>query len=62
MPLEHVMSVGIIPETGVVKIETRDIDQFYRDLTAIVAARELEIGSLEAVDAGLEAVFEYLVD
>ena len=62
MPLEHVLSVGIIPETGVVKIETRDIDQFYRDLTAIVAAGELEIGSLEAVDAGLEAIFDYLVD
>ena len=62
MPLEHVLSVGIIPETGVIKVETRNIDQFYRDLTAIVAAGELEIGSLEAVDAGLEAVFDYLVD
>ncbi|MAV36801.1 MAG: hypothetical protein CMJ59_15240 [Planctomycetaceae bacterium] len=62
MPLEHVLSVGIVPETGLLKIETRDIDRFYRDLTAIVAAGELEIGSLEAVDAGLEAVFDYLVD
>ena len=62
MPLEHVLSVGIIPETGVIKVETRNIDQFNRDLTAIVAAGELEIGALEAVDAGLEAVFDYLVD
>ncbi|MEE3373487.1 MAG: ABC transporter ATP-binding protein [Planctomycetota bacterium] len=62
MPLEHVLSVRITPETGVLKIETCDIDQFYRDLTAIVAAGELEIGALEAVDAGLEAVFDYLVD
>ena len=29
MPLEHVLSVGIIPETGVIKVETRNICLLY---------------------------------
>ncbi len=42
-------------------LETYDIDRFFEELPRIAAAERAGIQRLETVDAGLEAVFDYLV-
>jgi hypothetical protein len=42
-------------------VETRDLEALYDRLPAIAAAERAGIESLESPDAGLEAVFDYLV-
>jgi ABC-2 type transport system ATP-binding protein len=47
---------------GDLSIETSDLEGFYSALPAIAVAERAGIQSLEATDAGLEAVFDYLVE
>ena len=43
-------------------VETSDVDRFFRELTPLAARTKPGIQELESVDAGLEAVFDYLVN
>jgi ABC-2 type transport system ATP-binding protein len=47
---------------GRLLLETTDLERFYDALPAIAAAERAGIESLETPDAGLEAVFDYLVE
>jgi len=62
--LDNVRSVqvrGDEPAGGTVVVETHDIDRFQREMTRLAAATPFGIRRMESVDAGLEAVFDYLV-
>ena len=43
-------------------VETSDLGGFQRRLTSLAATGGFGLRSLESVDAGLEAVFDYLVE
>jgi ABC-2 type transport system ATP-binding protein len=55
-------AVRVDDEEGRVTIETRDAAELYRRVTALAARGSLGVRGLESVDAGLEAVFDYLVE
>lgn len=50
-----------IPKQGPLVVETGDIDRFFEQLTPVAAEERAGIQSLSSPDAGLEAVFDYLV-
>ncbi|MEM7305527.1 MAG: ABC transporter ATP-binding protein [Planctomycetota bacterium] len=62
VPWEDVRAVRIDQDAGRVTVETADADRFHRRLTALAARDGFGVRSLESVDAGLEAVFDYLVE
>ena len=59
---DDVLSVRVDEEENLVALETRDIEGFYGRLTALGGTERFGLRGLEGVDAGLEAVFDYLVD
>jgi ABC-2 type transport system ATP-binding protein len=59
--VEGVSSVRLESDMRVI-LETSDIAHFERELSAIAAAERAGIRSFEPLDAGLEAVFDYLVE
>lgn len=61
LAIEGVSSVRL-DDHGRLRIETTDIDRFERELPAIAADERAGIESLDTPDAGLEAVFDYLVE
>ncbi|MDZ4774224.1 MAG: ABC transporter ATP-binding protein [Planctomycetota bacterium] len=61
LAVEGVSSVKLSRD-GHVLLETSDIARFERDFAAIAVAERAGIESYEAIDAGLEAVFDYLVE
>lgn len=58
---EEVLSVRLGSDDGLVSVETSDAGRFQRSLTEIAARERFGVQSLENVDSGLEAVFDYLV-
>jgi ABC-2 type transport system ATP-binding protein len=60
--LEEVVSVQVGQNDGLVRLETSDAARFFERATGLVAAGSFGIESLESVDAGLEAVFDYLTN
>jgi len=58
---EEVGSVRLAPDGVGLSIETRDIDEFFQKLPALATSVGAGIQSLDSPDAGLEAVFDYLV-
>ena len=61
LALGGVASVRVSEDGRVLGVETRDLEALYDRLPAIAAAERAGIESLESPDAGLEAVFDYLV-
>ena len=61
LELEEVSSVRLGPDGRTVSLETNDIEKLFADLPHVAARARAGIQSLEATDAGLEAVFDYLV-
>jgi len=59
--LEEVSSVRLSSDGRSLSLETSDIERLFADLPRIAAQVRAGIQSLEATDAGLEAVFDYLV-
>jgi ABC-2 type transport system ATP-binding protein len=57
--LEDVTSVRLEEER--LSIETRDLERFYRGLTAVAAEERAGLRALKSADASLEAIFDYLV-
>ena len=57
---EDVRSVQV-RDDGPLVVETGDIERFFRQLTPVAAAERAGIQTIESSDAGLEAVFDYLV-
>lgn len=62
MGLAEVESVKLDDEDRNLVIETRDVRAFFGHLTLLAAELRAGIESLESVDAGLESVFDYLVE
>ena len=58
---EAVTAVRLAPDGSGLSIETSDVERFFAGLPAIAARERAGIESLETPDAGLEAVFDYLV-
>lgn len=56
-----VSAVRLAPDGEGLSIETFDIERFFEELPAIAASEHAGIQQLETMDAGLEAVFDYLV-
>ena len=61
MGLADVRAVQLGEGDDLVSVETRDVDAFFRELTPLAQERRFGLAQLESVDAGLEAVFDYLV-
>lgn len=61
LEIEGVSSVRLEPD-GRIVLETGDLPRFSRELPRIAAAERAGIESFESTDAGLEAVFDYLVE
>ncbi|MCZ6596141.1 MAG: hypothetical protein O7B99_00720, partial [Planctomycetota bacterium] len=59
---DDVLSVRFSDDDGLVAVETRDVDGFCDRLTKVAARERVGIREMESVDAGLEAVFDYLVE
>jgi ABC-2 type transport system ATP-binding protein len=59
--LPEVISVRLSPDGTSLGLETSDIEKLFAALPGIAAEARAGIQSLEATDAGLEAVFDYLV-
>lgn len=59
--LEDVASVRLDPEGERLSVETRDLERFLEELTALAARERAGLRTLESRDASLEAVFDYLV-
>lgn len=59
--LEVVTSVKVSDEKQHVVVETNNVERFFQDLTPLAAQIQAGITELESADAGLEAVFDYLV-
>ena len=55
-------AVRVDDEAGTVTLETRDLDELCRRVTALAAQQPLGVRGLDSVDAGLEAIFDYLVE
>ena len=54
-------AVRISPEGDRLSLETFDLEHFFDELRTIAASERAGIQRLETTDAGLEAVFDYLV-
>jgi ABC-2 type transport system ATP-binding protein len=59
--LPQVSSLRLSSDGVGLSLETTDVEQLFADLPRIAAEARAGIQSLEATDAGLEAVFDYLV-
>lgn len=59
--LGTVSSVRVSDEHQHVSVETSDVDSFFESLTPLATSSRCGIFELESVDAGLESVFDYLV-
>jgi ABC-2 type transport system ATP-binding protein len=59
---EGLRAVQVADEEGRVSLETRDLGELFRRVTALAAGGAFGIRGLDSVDAGLEAVFDYLVE
>jgi ABC-2 type transport system ATP-binding protein len=59
--LDEVLSVGLGDDEQQLAIETRDLDAFFTHLTELAASEPYGIRAMESSDAGLEALFDYLV-
>lgn len=59
--LPVVSAVRLSPDGTGLSLETSDVERLFTDLPRIAAEARAGIQSLEATDAGLEAVFDYLV-
>jgi ABC-2 type transport system ATP-binding protein len=62
LALDEVVSVQLAGDGGLVRLETNDAARFFGQATSLVAQGGFGIQSLESVDAGLEAVFDYLTN
>ena len=62
LALDEVVSVQLGQTDGLVRLETSDAARFFERATGLVAGGGFGIESLESVDAGLEAVFDYLTN
>jgi ABC-2 type transport system ATP-binding protein len=60
LTLDEVVSVQLGQGDGLVRLEASDAARFFERATSLVAEGSFGIQSLESVDAGLEAVFDYL--
>jgi ABC-2 type transport system ATP-binding protein len=60
--LADVRSVSVAADGSTLSLETADVDRLFDELPAIAARERAGIQTLEATDAGLEAVFDYLVN
>jgi hypothetical protein len=58
---EEIRSVQLEADGGVVLVETTDLKALHRALPGIVAQEAPGVVAMESTDAGLEAVFDYLV-
>jgi len=58
---EDVRSVRLPEDDGPLIVETGDIERFFERLTPVAAEERAGIRTIESPDAGLEAVFDYLV-
>jgi ABC-2 type transport system ATP-binding protein len=61
LELEGTSSVHVAPEGGRLALETFDLPAFHAELPRIAARERAGIQTLESTDAGLDAVFDYLV-
>jgi ABC-2 type transport system ATP-binding protein len=61
LELEGTSSVHLAPEGGRLSLETFDLPRFHAELPALAARERAGIQTLESTDAGLDAVFDYLV-
>jgi ABC-2 type transport system ATP-binding protein len=61
LEMDEVSSVRLAGDGRSLSLETSDIEKLFADLPRIAARVQAGIQSLEATDAGLEAVFDYLV-
>lgn len=61
LALEGTSSVALAPEGDRLALETFDLERFHAELPAIAARERAGIRTLASTDAGLEAVFDYLV-
>jgi ABC-2 type transport system ATP-binding protein len=61
LAVEGVSSVRLEPDSRLI-LETSDLPSFEHGLSAIAATERAGIQSFEPLDAGLEAVFDYLVE
>jgi ABC-2 type transport system ATP-binding protein len=59
--LQDVSSVALAPDAARLTVETQDVERFFSELTVVAERERVGITSLESHDAGLEAVFDYLV-
>lgn len=59
--LPEILALRLAADGTGLSIETTDIERLFERLPAIAATARAGIHSLESTDAGLEAVFEYLV-
>ena len=59
--LPIVSSVALSDEGQRLSLETSDLDRFFEALTQVAGQSKAGIRELESADAGLEAVFDYLV-
>jgi len=61
LALEEVSSVQVAADGASLSLETRDVEAFFAHLPEIAQAERAGIESFESTDAGLEAVFDYLI-
>jgi len=61
LELEGTSTVRIDPDGGLLSVETFDLGRFHAELPRIAARERAGIQTLESTDAGLDAVFDYLV-
>jgi ABC-2 type transport system ATP-binding protein len=61
LALEMVSSVHVAADGRSLSLETSDVAGFYAGLPAVALAERAGIESFESPDAGLEAVFDYLI-
>jgi ABC-2 type transport system ATP-binding protein len=59
--LPEVSALSLAADGSALSLETADVERLFDDLPAIAAEARAGIQTLEATDAGLEAVFDYLV-
>jgi ABC-2 type transport system ATP-binding protein len=59
--LPEVLALRLSPDGTGLSLETGDIEKLFAELPRLAAETRAGIQSLEATDAGLEAVFDYLV-
>ncbi len=61
LALSEVSSVQVAPDGRSLSLETGDVEAFFTHLPEIALAERAGIESFESTDAGLEAVFDYLI-